>query len=88
MPLNQIVGSTEATGAIVDYAPAAAVDAVTAAPAVTYSQASGTLFRTRTGEITLHVQTYRMLAKAVTPLPAARLCAGLFSHKKFTFIIA
>jgi lysyl-tRNA synthetase, class II len=37
-----------------------------------FVEASGTLFRTRTGEITLQVQSYRMLAKAVTPLPAAK----------------
>jgi len=37
-----------------------------------FVQASGTLFRTRTGEITLRVQEYRLLAKAITPLPAAK----------------
>lgn len=37
-----------------------------------YIEAQGTLFRTKTGEISLHVQTFRMLAKAVTPLPAAK----------------
>ncbi len=37
-----------------------------------YIQASGTLFRTRTGEITLAVQSFKMLAKAITPLPAAK----------------
>jgi lysyl-tRNA synthetase, class II len=37
-----------------------------------FLQASGTLFRTRTGEITLRVQNYQMLAKAITPLPAAK----------------
>jgi lysyl-tRNA synthetase class 2 len=37
-----------------------------------FVEASGTLFRTRTGEITLHVQEYRMLAKSLAPLPAAK----------------
>lgn len=37
-----------------------------------YIQASGMLFRTRTGEITLAVQSFKMLAKAITPLPAAK----------------
>jgi lysyl-tRNA synthetase, class II len=37
-----------------------------------FIEASGTLFRTRTGEITLQVASFRMLAKAVTPLPAAK----------------
>ena len=37
-----------------------------------YIEASGFLFRTRTGEISLHVQSFRMLAKAITPLPAAK----------------
>jgi lysyl-tRNA synthetase class 2 len=37
-----------------------------------FLQASGTLFRTRTGEITLRVQDIKMLAKAITPLPAAK----------------
>jgi lysyl-tRNA synthetase class 2 len=37
-----------------------------------FVQASGELFRTRTGEITLRVNSFRMLAKAITPLPAAK----------------
>lgn len=37
-----------------------------------FIQANGTLFRTRTGEITLRVASFRMLAKAITPLPAAK----------------
>ncbi|MBI4730700.1 MAG: lysine--tRNA ligase [Chloroflexi bacterium] len=37
-----------------------------------FIQASGALMRTRTGEITLLVHDYRMLAKAVSPLPAAK----------------
>jgi lysyl-tRNA synthetase class 2 len=37
-----------------------------------FVQASGEVFRTRTGEITLRVKDIRMLAKAITPLPAAK----------------
>ncbi len=37
-----------------------------------FMQASGEMFRTKTGEITLKVLSYRMLAKAITPLPAAK----------------
>ncbi len=37
-----------------------------------FIEASGVLFRTRTGEITLQVHAFHMLAKAVTPLPAAK----------------
>ena len=37
-----------------------------------FIQASGKIFRTRTGEISLWVNSYQMLAKAVTPLPAAK----------------
>jgi lysyl-tRNA synthetase class 2 len=37
-----------------------------------FLQAEGELFRTRTGEVTLHVRGFRMLAKAVSPLPAAK----------------
>jgi len=37
-----------------------------------FIQASGELFRTRSGEVTLRVAEFRMLAKAVTPLPAAK----------------
>ncbi len=37
-----------------------------------FIEAEGTLFRTRTEEITLRVNSYRMLAKAITPLPAAK----------------
>jgi lysyl-tRNA synthetase class 2 len=33
-------------------------------------EASGTLFTTRTGEKTLHVESYRLLAKSLTPPPA------------------
>jgi lysyl-tRNA synthetase class 2 len=37
-----------------------------------FIEASGSLFRTRTGEVTLQVNSFRMLAKAITPLPAAK----------------
>ena len=37
-----------------------------------FIQAKGEMFRTRTGEVTLRVQSFRMLAKAITPLPAAK----------------
>lgn len=37
-----------------------------------FIQASGVVFRTRTGEITLRVSSFRILAKAITPLPAAK----------------
>lgn len=35
-----------------------------------FVQATGVMIRTRTGEVTLHVHDYRLLAKAVSPLPA------------------
>lgn len=37
-----------------------------------FVEASGEMFRTRTGEITLRVTSFRMLAKALSPLPAAK----------------
>ena len=37
-----------------------------------FIQASGVMFRTRTGEVTLQAHGFHMLAKAVTPLPAAK----------------
>jgi lysyl-tRNA synthetase class 2 len=37
-----------------------------------FIEARGVMFRTRTGEISLHVKQFHMLAKAVTPLPAAK----------------
>jgi lysyl-tRNA synthetase class 2 len=37
-----------------------------------FIQASGVMFRTRTGEATLHVYDFKLLAKAVSPLPAAK----------------
>ncbi|MDD5468499.1 MAG: lysine--tRNA ligase [Anaerolineales bacterium] len=37
-----------------------------------FIQASGEMFRTRTQEVTLRVRSFRMLAKAIAPLPAAK----------------
>ncbi len=37
-----------------------------------FIQASGTLMRSRTGEVTLLVSAFKMLAKAISPLPAAK----------------
>ncbi|MBE3088015.1 MAG: lysine--tRNA ligase, partial [Chloroflexi bacterium] len=37
-----------------------------------FIQASGVMFRTRSGEATLHVHDFKLLAKAVSPLPAAK----------------
>jgi lysyl-tRNA synthetase class 2 len=37
-----------------------------------FIQASGEMFRTRSGEVTLRVREFHMLAKAITPLPAAK----------------
>jgi len=37
-----------------------------------FIQASGVLMRTRTGEVTLLVHDYKLLAKSVSPLPAAK----------------
>ena len=37
-----------------------------------FIQASGELIRTRTGEVSLLVKDFKMLAKAITPLPAAK----------------
>ena len=37
-----------------------------------FVQASGEMFRTRTDEVTLRVSEFRLLAKAITPLPAAK----------------
>jgi lysyl-tRNA synthetase class 2 len=37
-----------------------------------FMQAEGELFRTRTGEVTLHIRRFCMLAKAISPLPAAK----------------
>jgi lysyl-tRNA synthetase class 2 len=38
-----------------------------------FVQARGVLFRTRAGEVTLRVEAFTMLAKAITPLPAAKV---------------
>ncbi|WP_374688165.1 lysine--tRNA ligase [Promineifilum sp.] len=37
-----------------------------------FVQAGGELFRTRTGEISLHVRDWRLLSKAISPLPVAK----------------
>lgn len=37
-----------------------------------FIQAKGTVFRTRTGEVSVSVQEYRMLAKSLSPLPASK----------------
>ena len=37
-----------------------------------YIQASGEMFHTRTGEVSLRVNSYKMLAKSILPLPAAK----------------
>ena len=37
-----------------------------------FVQARGEMFRTKAGEATLKVQEYRLLAKSITPLPAAK----------------
>jgi lysyl-tRNA synthetase class 2 len=37
-----------------------------------FIQASGVMMRTKTGEVTLHVHDFRLLAKAISPLPAAK----------------
>jgi len=37
-----------------------------------FIQASGHMFRTRRGEVTLYVENFKMLAKALRPLPAAK----------------
>jgi lysyl-tRNA synthetase class 2 len=37
-----------------------------------FVQASGEMFRTRAGEITLRVESFQMLAKSITPLPAGK----------------
>ncbi len=37
-----------------------------------FIQAGGVMFRTKTGEATLHVHDFKLLAKSVSPLPAAK----------------
>ena len=52
-----------------------------------FIQAQGKIFRTRTGEISLWVNTYKMLAKAITPLPASKdeiVDGEVVSHAKLT----
>lgn len=52
-----------------------------------FIQVSGNMFRTRTGEVTLHVHIFRMLAKAITPLPAIKdeiVEGDIVRHSVFT----
>lgn len=52
-----------------------------------FIQVSGKMFRTRTGEVTLHVHIFRMLAKAITPLPAVKdeiVEGDIVRHSVFT----
>jgi lysyl-tRNA synthetase class 2 len=37
-----------------------------------FIQAEGVMFRTKTGEVTLHVHDFKLLAKSISPLPAAK----------------
>lgn len=37
-----------------------------------FIQAEGVMFRTKSGEVTLHVHDFTLLAKAISPLPAAK----------------
>ncbi|HET6594245.1 MAG TPA: lysine--tRNA ligase [Anaerolineales bacterium] len=37
-----------------------------------FIQAEGVMFRTKTGEVTLHVHNFKLLAKSISPLPAAK----------------
>ena len=37
-----------------------------------FIQAEGVMFRTKTGEVTLHIHGFSLLAKSVSPLPAAK----------------
>ena len=37
-----------------------------------FVQAEGVMFRTKTGEVTLHVHDFKLLAKSISPLPAAK----------------
>src|SRR4029450_12878454 len=37
-----------------------------------FIQAEGVMFRTKSGEVTLHVQDFKLLAKSISPLPAAK----------------
>ncbi|MDY6847227.1 MAG: lysine--tRNA ligase [Chloroflexota bacterium] len=52
-----------------------------------FIQASGHMFRTRRGEVTLYVEDFKMLAKALRPLPAAKdeiVDGEVFRHAKLT----
>ena len=37
-----------------------------------FVQAEGEMFRTKTGEVSLHVRAWRLLSKAISPLPVAK----------------
>jgi lysyl-tRNA synthetase, class II len=37
-----------------------------------FIQVEGVIFRTKTGEVTLHVHDFKLLAKSISPLPAAK----------------
>src|SRR5574341_2649686 len=37
-----------------------------------FIQAEGVMFRTKSGEVTLHVHDFKLLAKSISPLPAAK----------------
>jgi len=37
-----------------------------------FIQADGVMFRTKSGEVTLHVHDFKLLAKSISPLPAAK----------------
>ncbi len=37
-----------------------------------FIQAEGVMFRTKSGEVTLHVRDFKLLAKSISPLPAAK----------------
>ncbi len=50
---NVVAEAVDATGAMVSFAAASAMDAVTAIPAITYSQESGTLFPIGTTSVTI-----------------------------------
>ena len=52
-----------------------------------FIRASGKVFRTRTGEISLWVEDFLMVAKAITPLPAAKdqeVDGEIIQHATFT----
>jgi formylglycine-generating enzyme required for sulfatase activity len=53
LPSNVTAQATSAAGATVNYAAATATDAVTASPAISYSQASGTVFALGTTTVTV-----------------------------------